>query len=105
MSAKPCGVFYMRPAIDCGPAHPRAEKLSVWTALPSRLVGSVGGGVSVLPASVARPATRRGDPSAGASLKDGYALGKIPTKNFEANEAFFQIVLLAYNLLNWFKRL
>jgi hypothetical protein len=38
-------------------------------------------------------------------LKDAYALGKIPTKDFSANEAFFQIVLLAYNLLNWFKRL
>jgi len=38
-------------------------------------------------------------------LKDAYALGKIPTKDFGANEAFFQIVLLAYNLLNWFKRL
>jgi hypothetical protein len=38
-------------------------------------------------------------------LKDAYALGKIPTKDFTANEAFFQIVLLAYNLLNWFKRL
>lgn len=38
-------------------------------------------------------------------LKDAYALGKIPTKDFQANEAFFQIVLLAYNLLNWFKRL
>jgi hypothetical protein len=38
-------------------------------------------------------------------LKDAYALGKIPTKDFLANEAFFQIVLLAYNLLNWFKRL
>ncbi len=38
-------------------------------------------------------------------LKDAYALGKIPTKDFPANEAFFQIVLLAYNLLNWFKRL
>lgn len=38
-------------------------------------------------------------------LKDAYALGKIPTKDFAANEAFFQIVLLAYNLLNWFKRL
>jgi len=24
---------------------------------------------------------------------------------YTANEAFFQIVLLAYNLLNWFKRL
>lgn len=38
-------------------------------------------------------------------LKDAYALGKIPTKDFAANEALFQIVLLAYNLLNWFKRL
>jgi hypothetical protein len=38
-------------------------------------------------------------------LKDAYALGKIPTQDFLANEAFFQIVLLAYNLLNWFKRL
>jgi hypothetical protein len=38
-------------------------------------------------------------------LKDAYALGKIPTEDFPANEAFFQIVLLAYNLLNWFKRL
>lgn len=38
-------------------------------------------------------------------LKDAYALGKIPTRDFLANEAFFQIVLLAYNLLNWFKRL
>jgi len=38
-------------------------------------------------------------------LKDAYALGKIPTQDFAANEASFQIVLLAYNLLNWFKRL
>ena len=38
-------------------------------------------------------------------LKYAYALGKIPTNNFQTNEAFFQIVLLAYNLLNWFKRL
>lgn len=38
-------------------------------------------------------------------LKDAYALGKIPTRDFAANESFFQIVLLAYNLLNWFKRL
>jgi len=38
-------------------------------------------------------------------LKDAYALGKIPTHDFAANELFFQVVLLAYNLLNWFKRL
>lgn len=38
-------------------------------------------------------------------LKEAYATGKIPTKFFGANAAFFQISLLAYNLLNWFKRL
>ena len=38
-------------------------------------------------------------------LKYAYALGKIPTNDFQANEAFFQIAMLAYNLLNWFKRL
>ena len=38
-------------------------------------------------------------------LKYAYALGKIPTNDFQTNEAFFQIVLLSYNLLNWFKRL
>jgi hypothetical protein len=38
-------------------------------------------------------------------LKDAYALGKIPTQDLAANEMFFQIVLLAYNLLYWFKRL
>jgi hypothetical protein len=38
-------------------------------------------------------------------LKEGYATGKIPTKHFGANSAFFQITLLAYNLLIWFKRL
>lgn len=38
-------------------------------------------------------------------LKYAYALGKIPTNDFQANEAFFQVVLLAYNLLNWFRRL
>jgi len=38
-------------------------------------------------------------------LKEAYALGKIPTQDFAANECFFQIALLAYNLLNWFKRL
>jgi hypothetical protein len=38
-------------------------------------------------------------------LKEAYALGKIPTQDFPANEGFFQVALLAYNLLNWFKRL
>jgi hypothetical protein len=38
-------------------------------------------------------------------LKEAYALGKIPTQDFAANETHFQIALLAYNLLNWFKRL
>lgn len=38
-------------------------------------------------------------------LKDAYALGKIPAHDFLANETFFQLALLAYNLLSWFKRL
>lgn len=38
-------------------------------------------------------------------LKESYATGKIPTKFFKANMAFFQLTLFAYNLLNWFKRL
>jgi hypothetical protein len=38
-------------------------------------------------------------------LKGNYPLGKIPTKHFAANEAYFHILLFAYNLINWFKRL
>lgn len=38
-------------------------------------------------------------------LKAAYALDKIPMQDFAGNEAFFQLVLCAYNLLNWFKRL
>jgi hypothetical protein len=38
-------------------------------------------------------------------LKEDYPLGKIPTKYFAANEAYFHLLLFAYNLINWFKRL
>jgi len=38
-------------------------------------------------------------------LKGDYPLGKIPTKYFSANEAYFHILLFSYNLINWFKRL
>ncbi len=38
-------------------------------------------------------------------LKAAYALNKIPMQDFGGTEAFFQLVLLAYNLLMWFKRL
>src|SRR6266567_5512518 len=34
-----------------------------------------------------------------------YPLGKIPTEDWVANVAFFQILLFAYNLVHWFKRL
>jgi len=34
-----------------------------------------------------------------------YPLGKIPTNDWVANVAFFQISLLAYNLVHWFRRL
>ena len=38
-------------------------------------------------------------------LKADYTLGNIPTRHFRANESYFLILLLAYNLMNWFKRL
>jgi len=34
-----------------------------------------------------------------------YPLGKIPTEDWVANVAFFQMLLLAYNIVHWFKRL
>lgn len=38
-------------------------------------------------------------------LKGDYALGSIPTRHFVANETYFHLLLLAYNLVNWVKRL
>lgn len=38
-------------------------------------------------------------------LKADYPLAKIPTGQFAANEAYFHLLLFAYNLMNWFKRL
>jgi hypothetical protein len=38
-------------------------------------------------------------------LKDAYTLGKIPSRRWEVNESYFQLVVFAYNLLNWFRRL
>jgi hypothetical protein len=38
-------------------------------------------------------------------LKGDYALGHIPGRHFFANETYFHLLLLAYNLVNWFKRL
>lgn len=37
-------------------------------------------------------------------LKEAYSLGKIPTRIWKANVAYFHLVCLAYNLLNWFNR-
>lgn len=36
-------------------------------------------------------------------LKINYPLAKIPTKSYTANVAYFQILLLAFNINNWFK--
>jgi hypothetical protein len=38
-------------------------------------------------------------------LLNDLALNKIPTHTWTANVAFFQLLLFAYNLLHWFKRL
>lgn len=37
-------------------------------------------------------------------LKEDYTLAKIPTNNFRANQAYFYLLLFAYNIVNWFKR-
>lgn len=36
-------------------------------------------------------------------LKINYPLAKIPTKSYTANVAYFQILLFAFNIINWFK--
>jgi hypothetical protein len=36
-------------------------------------------------------------------LKLNYPLARIPTKSYTANVAYFQILLLAFNITNWFK--
>jgi len=38
-------------------------------------------------------------------LKEAYAMGKIPTASWDANVGYFHVVVFAYNVLNWFKRL
>jgi hypothetical protein len=38
-------------------------------------------------------------------LKGDYALGRLPGHHFCANATYFHLLLLAYNLINWFKRL
>lgn len=38
-------------------------------------------------------------------LKHDYFLTKIPTRSFAANESYFHLLMLSYNLINWFKRL
>jgi hypothetical protein len=38
-------------------------------------------------------------------LKESYALGKIPTKSYQANQTYFVLLLLAYDIVNWFRRL
>jgi hypothetical protein len=38
-------------------------------------------------------------------LKRDYALGAIPPRHFFAKETYFHLLLLAYNLVNWFHRM
>ena len=38
-------------------------------------------------------------------LKESYALGRIPTNSFQANQVYFALLLLAYDIVNWFRRL
>ena len=38
-------------------------------------------------------------------LKAALPLGKVPTTHFTANAVHFELILLAYDLVNWFRRL
>lgn len=38
-------------------------------------------------------------------LKEDYTLAKIPTNSFLANQTYFYLLLFAYNIINWFKRI
>ena len=38
-------------------------------------------------------------------LKESFPLGKIASNNFLANQAHFHLILLSYDLINWFKHL
>jgi len=38
-------------------------------------------------------------------LKEDYALAKIPTRSFQANQMYFHLLVLAYNIINWFRRI
>lgn len=39
------------------------------------------------------------------TLKEDYPYGTAPTNNFQANVMYAELSLLAYNIINWFKRL
>ena len=38
-------------------------------------------------------------------MKGSFSLTKIPTKSYLANVAYFQLLLFAYDIVSWFKRL
>ena len=38
-------------------------------------------------------------------LKENFSLIKIPSRAFMANEVYFHLILFAYNIMNWFKRI
>jgi hypothetical protein len=52
-----------------------------------------------------RQRSRRGRVGLIKQLKEDDALGSIPTRHFFANETSCHLLLLAYTLVNWFKRL
>jgi len=62
--------------------------------------------LSLRPESVWRFYTRRARAELNIrELKEAYPLAKIPTHSWQANEVYFHLILLAYNLVNWFRRL
>ncbi len=62
--------------------------------------------LSLRPAAVYRFYTARANAELDLrELKEALPLGKIPTTRFTANAAHFELILLTYDLVNWFRRL
>lgn len=62
--------------------------------------------LSLKPAAVYRFYTGRANAELDIrELKRSLPLGKVPTARFTANAAHFELILLAYDLMNWFRRL
>jgi hypothetical protein len=62
--------------------------------------------LSLTPAAIYRFYTARANAELDLrELKAALPLGQVPTTHFAANAVHFELILLAYDLVNWFRRL